>query len=116
MVLFNVEYRESIMDKAKTKKLKDQGWIVGSTQDFLGLTDDETAYIELKLTLGQNLKKRRLEKELTQIQLARILKSNQSRVAKMEAGDPSVSIDLLIKSLLVLGTSRQELAGIIALA
>ncbi|MBN1542205.1 helix-turn-helix transcriptional regulator [candidate division KSB1 bacterium] len=102
------------MDKAKRKKLIEQGWIVGSTQDFLGLTDDETAYIELKLTLGQNLKKRRLEKELTQTQLARLLKSNQSRVAKMEAGDPSVSIDLLIKSLLALGTSRQELAAIIA--
>lgn len=102
------------MDKAKIEKLKEQGWIVGATQDFLGLSDDETAYIELKLTLGQNLKKRRLEKALTQTQLARLLRSNQSRVAKMEAGDPSVSIDLLIKSLLVLGANRQELASIIA--
>jgi len=74
----------------------------------------KSAYIELKLKLAQNLKKKRLEKHLTQIDLAKLLKSNQSRVAKMEAGDPSVSIDLLIKSLLALGTSHKDLAGIIS--
>jgi hypothetical protein len=102
------------MNSAKRQKLEANGWRIGSTQEFLGLSDDESAYIELKLKLGENLKKLRLEKHLTQIDLAKLLRSNQSRVAKMEAGDPSVSIDLLIKSLLALGTSRQDLAGIIS--
>lgn len=102
------------MKPAKRKHLESKGWRVGSTKDFLGLSDQEAAYIELKLMLGENLKKCRQEKQLTQVELAKLLKSNQSRIAKMEAGDPSVSIDLLIKSLFALGTSKQDLAGIIS--
>ena len=102
------------MNPDKRKHLESKGWRVGSTNDFLGLSDQEAAYIELKLILGENLKKRRLEKKMTQVELAKILKSNQSRIAKMETGDPSVSIDLLVKSLLALGTSKQDLANIIS--
>jgi len=102
------------MNSEKKRKLESKGWRTGSTREFLGLSERESSYIELKLKLGENLKKIRLEKHLTQIDLAKLLRSNQSRVAKMEAGDPSVSIDLLIKSLLALGTSHQELAGIIS--
>jgi DNA-binding XRE family transcriptional regulator len=102
------------MNSIKRKNLKANGWQIGSTKEFLRLSEQENAYIELKLTLGVNLKKFRLEKRLTQNDLAKILKSNQSHIAKMEAGDPSVSIDLLVKSLLVLGKTRQDLAGIIS--
>ncbi len=102
------------MDSKKRKKLESKGWQVGSAKDFLGLSDQESTYIELKLMLGQNLKKRRLQKKLTQVELAKLLKSNQSRVAKMESGDPSVSIDLLVKSLLALGTTKKDIAGIIS--
>ena len=91
-----------------------KGWRIGSAKEFLGLSELEEVYIELKLTLGENLKKRRLKKKLTQIELAKLLRSNQSRIAKMESGDPSVSIDLLIKSLLALGTTKQDIAGIIS--
>lgn len=97
------------MDKAKRAALKKQGWRIGSTQEFLGLTDEEVAYIELKLNLGHKLKASRLDRNLSQVELARLVNSSQSRVAKMEAGDPSVSADLIIKSLLALGVSRKEL-------
>jgi transcriptional regulator with XRE-family HTH domain len=51
---------------------------------------------------------------MTQEQLARLLKSSQSRVAKMELGDPSVSLDLLVRSLLAMGTSRKNLVRMLA--
>ena len=102
------------MNSTKRKVLEKKGWRIGSAKDFLGLSEQENAYIELKLSLGENLKKRRLQRKLTQVELAKLLRSNQSRVAKMESGDPSVSIDLLVKSLLALGTTRQDLAGIIS--
>jgi len=102
------------MDAAKRKRLEAMGWRIGSAEDFLGLTASESAYIEIKLKLGKNLKQKRLEKNLTQRELAQALKSDQSRIAKMEAGDPSVSIDLLIRSLFTLGTSHKELATIIS--
>ena len=102
------------MRKAKKTRLEVKGWKVGSADTFLDLSPEESAYIDMKLELAENLRKRRVRKKLTQVQLAKLMKSNQSRVAKMEAGDPSVSIDLLVRSLLVLGASKRELTKIIA--
>ena len=98
----------------KRSKLAAKGWKLGSAKDFLGLSPQEEAYIELRLKLADGLKLRRGSRGVTQTQLARVLRSSQSRVAKMEAGDPTVSLDLLVKSLLALGTSNRELAAIIA--
>jgi predicted lipid carrier protein YhbT len=100
------------MNSTKRKKLEASGWHIGTAKEFLCLSEQDATYIELKLTLGENLKKRRLQKKLTQFELARVIRSNQSRVAKMESGDPSVSIDLLVKSLLALGSTKQDIAGI----
>ena len=97
------------MSKSKRIKLEKKGWKFGSTDKFLELSAEESAYIELKLALSDKLKAKRLSSKLTQAELAKIMHSSQSRVAKMEAGDPGVSIDLLIKSLLALGVSRKEL-------
>jgi DNA-binding XRE family transcriptional regulator len=98
------------MKKTRKARLESAGWKVGSTAEFLDLSPDEVAFIEVKLALAQSLKKRRQKKRLTQSELARLLKSSQSRIAKMEAGDPTVSIDLLIRSLLALGASTKDLA------
>lgn len=97
------------MNQSKRKRLESRGWKVGSVQDFLELSHEEAAYIELKLDLAKNLQKRRRTLKITQTALAKRLRSSQSRIAKMEAGDPSVSLDLLIRSLLALGVSKQSL-------
>ena len=101
------------MKTTKRRKLEKNGWKVGSTAELLGLTPDEVEYIELKLALSKALKKQRLKHNLTQGQAAKQLKSSQSRIAKMEAGDPSVSIDLLIRSLLALGATTKTVARFI---
>lgn len=102
------------MRESKRRRLAEKGWTTGSVKDFLGLSKEEEAYIELRLKLADGLKSKRQSKGVTQIELAQSLKSSQSRVAKMEAGDPTVSLDLLVKSLLALGTSQKQLASIIA--
>ncbi|TAJ95757.1 MAG: XRE family transcriptional regulator, partial [Gammaproteobacteria bacterium] len=76
----------------KRVKLEAQGWKVGSADEFLGLTPEESAYIEMKLALSSSLKQQRLKRKMSQVELAKAVKSSQSRIAKMEAGDPSVSI------------------------
>jgi DNA-binding XRE family transcriptional regulator len=98
------------MNTAKKRRLESKGWKVGTAGEFLNLSAEEAAYVELKLALSKNLQEYRRQKRLTQEELARRLKSSQSRVAKMEAGDPSVSLDLLVRSLLALGASRKRLA------
>ncbi len=101
------------MKAAKKKRLSARGWAIGSAREFLGLASHEAAFIELKLALSNHLRKQRALEGLTQAELARRLESSQSRVAKMEAGDASVSLDLLVRSLLAVGTTRRELAKII---
>lgn len=93
------------MNRTKRKRLEARGWKIGSVREFLALSPEETALIELKLHLAQRIRERRKSLNLTQSALARRLKSSQSRVAKIETGDPSVSIDLLVRSLLALGAS-----------
>ena len=102
------------MQQSKRRRVTAKGWKVGDAKEFLGLSDEETAYIELRLKLAEGLKAARKNHGVTQVQLAQTMKSSQSRVAKMEAGDPTVSLDLLVKSLLALGTSNRQLAAIIA--
>jgi len=102
------------MRKTKRVALEKKGWKVGDAEDFLELTPEEAAYVEMKLRLSDSLRRRRQLRKLTQTELAKLIKSSQSRVAKMETGDPSVSLDLLIRSLLALGASEKDLAKTIS--
>ncbi|QQS48961.1 MAG: helix-turn-helix transcriptional regulator [Acidobacteriota bacterium] len=104
------------MKAEKRKKLEAAGWTAGSAGDFLELTPQEEQYIEIKLLLSESLRKERLRHGLSQEKLASLIKSSQSRVAKMEANDPSVSVDLLLKALLATGATREDLAEILASA
>ena len=107
---------KAMMEKTKKNILESKGWKVGTTTEFLGLSSEEARYIELKLALSEHLKKQRIKQKITQEQLAKMISSSQSRVAKMEKGDPTVSLDLLVRSLLTLGTSENDLAKVIAAA
>lgn len=98
------------MDAKKKEQLAEKGWVSTSVQDFLGLTPDEMAYIELKLQLSRELKVRRNEKGLTQTALAKLIQSSQSRVAKMEKSDGTVSVDLLVRSLFALDATIEDIA------
>jgi predicted XRE-type DNA-binding protein len=103
-----------MMNSRKRKRLEARGWKIGTAAEFLNLSPEEAAYVELKLALSRSLQERRRKKNLTQHQVARLLKSSQSRVAKMEAGDPTVSLDLLVRSLLALGTPKHTIARMLA--
>lgn len=98
------------MDAKQRKRLEANGWRFGSYADFLNLTDAEVVLVELRGSLAAALKARRTRLGVTQVELAKRLRSSQSRVAKMEAGNPSVSFELLMRALLMLGASRRELA------
>ncbi|MEA2603172.1 MAG: hypothetical protein QOF89_4164 [Acidobacteriota bacterium] len=102
------------MDKEKKERLEAKGWKVGSAEELLGLTPEEAAYVELRLKLSEAVRQLRKERHLTQVQLAELLHSSQSRVAKVESADESVSLDLLVRTLLALGASAQDLATVIS--
>lgn len=98
------------MEKAKRARLGRAGWRVGDAKDFLDLRPEETALIELKLRLSSGLRARRLMQGVTQVELAKRLGSSQSRVAKMEAADSTVSMELLVRAHLALGATPKDIA------
>jgi ribosome-binding protein aMBF1 (putative translation factor) len=98
------------MNSVKRKRLENAGWALGDTTQFLNLSDEENRFIELKLALASAVRELRERKGLTQSALAAMLGSSQSRVAKMEAADHSVSLDLLMRSLFAIGASTTEIA------
>ncbi len=102
------------MKDSKREKLETAGWKVGSTAEFLGLSKEEQSLIEMKLALAKKLRARRQSRKLTQHDAAKRIGSSQSRIAKMEVADRSVSLDLLVRSLLSLGASRQDIANTIS--
>jgi len=98
------------MKASKRARLTRAGWTVGGAEQFLGLSKEEASLVEIKLDLAERLRRLRKRRNLTQAQVAKILGSSQSRVAKMEAADGSVSLDLLVRSLLAAGVTKAEIA------
>jgi ribosome-binding protein aMBF1 (putative translation factor) len=98
------------MKAAKRRRLEQSRWRVGSAEDFLGLSKEEQTLVEIKLALADAVKTQREKHRLSQSALAARMRSSQSRVAKIEAGDPSVSLDLLVRAVLAAGATKKELA------
>jgi len=94
------------------KTLKN-GWVEGSVEDLLELTQADMEYIETRRALARRLREERRRKHLTQTQLAAALKTSQSRVAKMEHGDPTVTVDLILQALFQLGLKRKDVAALV---
>lgn len=99
--------------KIVEKRIKDLGWRDGTVAEFLGLTPEESALIEIKLALSRKLRERR-QRQMTQVQLAEKIQSSQSRIAKAEVGDSSVSIELLVRAMLATGATPKEIGKVIA--
>ena len=98
------------MKESKRKRLEAAGWAVGSAEEFLGLSAVESLLVDLRLALSQALKERRTRLHISQTKLAGLIQSSQSRIAKMEAADPEVSFELLLRGLFATGATRRDVA------
>ena len=96
------------MTPEKLKRLRAAGWHAGTPKEFLKMTGEEAALIEIKLALTDAVRQTRIKRKLSQTGLALRIKSSQSRVAKIEAGDASVSLDLIVRALFAVGATKQE--------
>ena len=101
------------MEDSKRRRLEESGWRIGTVEEFLNLTPEESALIEIKLALSESLRERR-KQQMTQSQLAQKIQSSQPRIARAEQGDRSVSFDLLLRAMLATGATPQEIGQIIS--
>jgi hypothetical protein len=97
------------MKTEKKRRLEAVGWKATTASEILDLSEADVRYIDMKLSLSRLLRSVRERRRLTQTTAAALLKTSQSRLARMEAGDPSVSLDLLIRGLFALGASPRDL-------
>ena len=97
------------MKNSKRKMLEKAGFKVGTVQEFLNLSDEEMALIDLKVHLVKLLRSARESANLSQEAVAKLIGSSQSRIAKMEAGDFKVSLDLICKALFALKIPAREI-------
>ena len=102
------------MKTTKLERLQSAGWKAGNAEDFLQLSDEEAQLVALKLSLIRAVKKSRIKRKLSQIDLAQRMKSSQSRIAKIEAGDPSVSLDLIVRALIASGAKTRDIQAAFA--
>ncbi len=102
------------MEKTKKNKLEANGWTVGDIDGFLGLDEAEMAIVEMKVALAKALVEKRKRSNVTQVNMAKIIGSSQSRVAKIEKADSSVSLELMIKSFLSLGATKKDIVRVFA--
>jgi len=104
------------MNADKRKKLESKGWRVGTATEFLGLTPEDEAWIEMKRALRDKVVELRAAKNISQAELASKLGTKQPRISKIEAGDKSVGYDLLMKSLLALGATPADIGKVLSQA
>jgi predicted XRE-type DNA-binding protein len=102
------------MDEATKARLEAAGWRVGTAAEFLEMSPDEEALMEMRFALRKLLKVCREENHLSQKDLAERLGSKQPRVSKIEAADPTVSTDLLLRALVAAGATPGRIAQAIA--
>ncbi len=97
------------MKNDKLKRLKAAGWKIGNAEDFLQLTEEESKLVAIKWSLMCAVKKSRIKRNISQIDLAQRMKSSQSRIAKIEAGDSSISLDLILRALIATGATTRDI-------
>jgi DNA-binding XRE family transcriptional regulator len=104
------------MKPENKQKLAAAGFKVGSADEFLGLTPQESALVSLRLSLAGQVRSRRLRLHYSQAELARRVGSSQSRIAKLEAAESDVSLDLLFRALFATGAKMSDVGKILAVA
>jgi len=100
--------------RSARRSRKPAKWRQGTVQEFLGLSDEVAQVTRVKSALAVLLQQRRKARSWSQTTMAERIGSGQSRVAKMEAAHPSVSLELLIKALLATGATMTDVAAVMA--
>ncbi len=102
------------MKSSKKQRLEAAGFKVGSPDEFLGLTPEESTLVSLRLSLAEQVRSRRLRLHCSQTELARRIGSSQSRIAKLEAAESDVSLDLLFRALFATGAKMSDVGKLVA--
>ena len=101
------------MDTKKRKQLEAAGYQITDSADWLGLTPQEQAIVNMRVNFALEIERVRKASNITQRELADKIGTRQSGVARMLNNPTTATIDSLIKTLLALGASPKRIAALI---
>ena len=96
------------MKKKMRESLESAGYVIGDADDFLGLTEEESRLVDVRLAVSRAVRDARIARNLTQAQAARILNTSQPNVSRIEGAAGDVSLDLMYRSLFRLGGTAAD--------
>ena len=88
------------------KRRKGKTWVETDVEELLDLSAQDLVIVEFRAALALALQQARKRQKLTQENAAKVIGTSQAQVARMEAGQSSITIDRLIKALIALGVPR----------
>ncbi len=98
------------------KRRKGTTWVETDVQELLDLSAQDLVIVEFRAALALALQQARKRQKLTQETAAKTIGTSQAQVARMEAGQSSITIDRLIKALIALGVSRPTIVKALSTA
>ena len=96
------------VSEKKRARIKAMGGKVTDASEWLDLSVEDVAIIDMKIQLGEGLRALRKKNHLSQEMAAEMLHTSQGRVSKMEKG--MATLDQLARCLLMMGHSKEALA------
>ena len=81
-----------------------------------GLPPEENGLVSLRLSLGEELRRRRLSLRYSQPELARLVDSTEAQIAKLEAAESEVPLCLLFRTLFAVGVKLREVGRVLSSA
>lgn len=100
------------MDAERKKKLEAAGWKFGDYADFLGMTPEEKAIVEIRLAATREMERLRAENPISQEELARRMGTKQPNVSKLFKNPGNATLDTLFRALLALGSTPKKIAAL----
>lgn len=100
------------MDAERKKKLEAAGWKFGDYADFLGMTPEEKAVVEIRLAATREMERLRAENPISQEELARRMGTKQPNVSKLFKNPGKATLDTLFRALLALGSTPKKIASL----
>jgi hypothetical protein len=102
------------MEPAKRARLEAQGWRFGNVAEFLALTPEESTLVEMKVALRAALRRR--SAHLSEADVAKRVHSSVKAGLTQEDDMRGVSLEWLIRAMLAVGATSQEIGSVIAQA
>ena len=100
------------MDAERKKKREAADWKFGDYADFLDMTPEEKAVVEIRLAATREMERLRAENPISQEELARRMGTKQPNVSKLFKNPGKATLDTLFRALLALGSTPKKIAAL----